>query len=410
MQGQLEKQQDASPTHGTQKANKDAQQQLRIHSRFVVKEKLGSGSFGHIYKAFDQERNELVALKIESYAHSNNCTLNREAKVLSELEGGSGLPLIHYYCKEENYSLLAMSLLGHNLEKLFKNCGRKFSLKTVLMLADQMIRRIEYIHSKGYLHRDIKPENFVMGPQKDAKALFIIDFGLSKMFREQTGKHNAYKEGRGLVGTARYASISTHLGIEQSRRDDLESIGYLFIYFLKGMLPWQSIKSQSKSEKYKLIADCKMNTPIEELCKDLPKEFTAYMSYVRNLTFTDQPDYKFLKKIFRQLFVESGYRFDFDYDWYRTSGKDIACYDEERREQKSIKNDEDGGKAKVEKKEIKIYEEIKLKAFEFNLEFREKNKALAFSPPQSLNQKTNWRIITLKCRENAAESYSSSSY
>ena len=385
MQTQIDKGQQ-TPTDEVQKGNSSSQQ-LRILSRFIIKEKLGSGSFGHIYKAFDQERNEFVALKIEPHSHSNNLTLNREAKILNELEGGTGLPSIYYYSKEDNYSLLAMTLLGNNLEKLFKSCSRKFSLQTVLMLADQMIRRIEYIHSKGYLHRDIKPENFVMGPQRDQRSLYLIDFGLSKMYRDSSGKHNSYKEGRGLVGTARYASISTHIGIEQSRRDDLESIGYLLIYFLKGVLPWQNIKSQSKAEKYKLIADCKLNTTIEELCKDIPKEFTIYMNYVRNLAFTDQPDYKYLKKIFRQLLVESGYRFDFEYDWCRTGSKGPSEYRNLREIKNVDKNVENEELEHIDrKKHQEVYAGIKNKALVYNLEFREKNGALAFAPPRNASK------------------------
>lgn len=389
MLAQLEKSQqkpDGDPLSSGGQKGSTTTQQLRILSRFVIKEKLGSGSFGHIYKALDEERNEVVAVKLESHSHSNNLTLNREARILNELKGGSGFPTIHYYSKEDNFSILAMTLLGYNLEKLFKSCDRKFSLKTVLMLADQMIQRIESIHAKGYLHRDIKPENFVMGPPKDPKTLYMIDFGLSKMYKDQNGKHNPYKEGRGLVGTARYASISTHLGIEQSRRDDLESIGYLLIYFLKGSLPWQNFKSQNKNEKYKLIADCKMNTPIEELCKGLPKEFTSYMQHVRNLAFTDQPDYKYLKKIFRQLLVESGYRFDLEYDWYRRPEKLSSIGDLGKTAEQKRKNGQNIGNGEpaenVNKKELEIYEEIKNKALEFNLEFREKTGALAFGPPQ----------------------------
>lgn len=352
--------------------------QIRLLSRFDVKEKLGSGSFGHIFKVFDRDRNEMVAIKIESHSHSHNPTLNREAKVIHDLEGSSGIPTLYHYSKEEGYSVMALTLLGSNLEKLFKSCNRNFTVKTVLMLADQMIRRIEYVHSKGYLHRDIKPENFVLGPEKDPKTLYLIDFGLSKMYRDHTGKLNPYKEGRGLVGTARYASISTHLGIEQSRRDDLESIGYLLIYFLKGSLPWQSAKAQNKTERYKQIADCKMNTPVEELCKDLPQEFTTYMTYVRGLSFTDQPDYKFLKKLFRQCLVERGHRFDLEYDWSTTTDKGHFEFMSIQEEVYKYSQEE----SQKEEKKFEIYENIKQKALEYNLEFKERNINMEFAPPQ----------------------------
>lgn len=131
-----------------------------------------------------------------------------------------------------------MDLLGKSLESLFNLCGRKFSLKTVMMLADQMIKRVEYVHSMRIIHRDIKPDNFAIGINQNKHRVFILDFGLAKKFLSSKGQHIKYKDGKSLTGTARYASINTHIGIEQSRRDDLEALGYLYVYFLKGKLPW----------------------------------------------------------------------------------------------------------------------------------------------------------------------------
>lgn len=146
------------------------------------------------------------------------------------------IPHVHYYGLDAgtNCNVMIMELLGSSLENLFSQCGRKFSLKTVLMIADQIIKRIEYIHSRRIIHRDIKPDNFCIGTGNTKHRIYIIDFGLSKKYLSSSGDHIKYKEGKGLTGTARYASINTHLGIEQSRRDDLESLCYVCLYFLLG--------------------------------------------------------------------------------------------------------------------------------------------------------------------------------
>uniref|UniRef100_A0A803MRN6 non-specific serine/threonine protein kinase n=1 Tax=Chenopodium quinoa TaxID=63459 RepID=A0A803MRN6_CHEQI len=228
----------------------------------------------------------------------------------------TGIMNVRWSGVEGDYNVLVMDLLGPSLEDLFNFCSRKFSLKTVLMLADQMINRIEFVHSKSFLHRDIKPDNFLMGLGRRANQVYVIDFGLAKKYRDTTThQHIPYRDNKNLTGTARYASMNTHLGIEQSRRDDLESLGYVLMYFLRGSLPWQGLKAGTKKQKYERISEKKVSTSIEALCRGYPTEFASYFHYCRSLRFDDKPDYAYLKRIFRDLFIREGFQFDYVFDW-----------------------------------------------------------------------------------------------
>lgn len=225
---------------------------------------------------------------------------------------------MHYFEKNVgNYSVLVMDLMGPSLEDLFNLCSRKFGLKTVLMIADQMLQRIEYLHYKNFLHRDIKPDNFVTGLGPHAKHIYLLDFGLAKKYRDSRNpnSHIPYREDKSLTGTARYASINTHLGIEQSRRDDLESLGYLLMYFLRGSLPWQGLRATTKEEKYAKILAKKRATTIDSLCRGFPPEFALYFNYVRSLGFEERPDYAYLRKIFRNVFIRERFASDDIFDW-----------------------------------------------------------------------------------------------
>lgn len=227
-----------------------------------------------------------------------------------------GIPFVRYYGVEDGYNIMIMDLLGPSLEDLFNYCKRHFSLKTVLMLADSLISRIEYVHSKSFIHRDIKPDNFAIGLGKKSNTVFIIDFGLAKRYRNpQTHVHIPYKENKHLTGTPRYASLNNHLGIEQSRRDDLESLGYVMMYFLRGSLLWQGLKAANRTQKYQKIMERKIRVSFEELCRGYPDEFRQYFEYCRALRFDDKPDYFFLKRLFKDVMAREHYINDGIFDW-----------------------------------------------------------------------------------------------
>ncbi|XP_019719656.1 casein kinase I [Hippocampus comes] len=311
--------------------------ELRVGNKYRLGRKIGSGSFGDIYLGSNLTTGEEVAIKLEC-VKTKHPQLHIESKFYKMMQGGVGIPSIKWCGAEGDYNVMVMELLGPSLEDLFNFCSRKFSLKTVLLLADQMISRIEYIHLKNFIHRDVKPDNFLMGLGKKGNLVYIIDFGLAKKYRDaRTHQHIPYRENKNLTGTARYASINTHLGIEQSRRDDLESLGYVLMYFNLGSLPWQGLKAATKRQKYERISEKKMSTPIEVLCKGYPSVFSTYLNLCRSLRFDDKPDYSYLRQLFRNLFHRQGFSYDYVFDWSMLkfgAGRTAEDGDKERKEEK----------------------------------------------------------------------------
>ena len=209
-----------------------------------------------------------------------------------------------------------MELLGSSLEDIFQKQQKKFSIKTVCMVGIQMLDRLEFIHNKNIIHRDIKPDNFVLGLDNKSHIIYVLDFGLSKKYRSsRTHQHIKFSVNKKLTGTARYASINALKGCEQSRRDDLEAIGYVLMYFLRSSLPWQGLHVHKGEDRYKKILTKKRSTSAEELCKGFPSEFAEYINYTRNLEFEADPDYKFLRGLLLSVLEKENQPYDFCYDW-----------------------------------------------------------------------------------------------
>lgn len=298
-----------------------------VHYR--VGKKIGEGSFGVIFEGTNLLNNQQVAIKFEP-RKSDAPQLRDEYRTYKILVGCPGIPNVYYFGQEGLHNILVIDLLGPSLEDLFDRCGRRFSIKTVVMVAKQMLSRVQTIHEKNLIYRDIKPDNFLVGRPKTkaSNVIHVVDFGMAKQYRDpKTKQHIPYRERKSLSGTARYMSINTHLGREQSRRDDLEALGHVFMYFLRGGLPWQGLKAATNKQKYEKIGEKKQTTVIKDLCEGFPEEFSKYLTYVRNLGFEDTPDYDYLRDLFTQALHSVGEVEDGEYDWDKVSSESGKGWD-----------------------------------------------------------------------------------
>lgn len=309
-------------------------QNTNVGDNYKLIRKIGKGSFGEVYLAKDKNGNE-YACKIENNSEKNR--LRGESLIYKRfaMKNLECVPKVYKYIETQEYNLLVMQLLGKSLDVLFEESGNKLDLGTVMKIGITIISHLEKIHRIGIIHRDIKPNNFMFGINENKNDLYVMDFGLSKRWYID-GDHIEFKVGRSMIGTARYASMNIHHGTEPSRRDDMESVGYMLIYLAKGSLPWQGLKKKTKENPMDKIGEKKMMIDLKQLCSELPNCFYEYINYSRNLQFTEKPDYDYL----RELFVNSAKQqnIKLKYFWEEDEKDEKDKKEEKDQTEKIIKN------------------------------------------------------------------------
>jgi len=271
----------------------------KIANKYEIHEKLGEGSFGVVYKVLDAQGMEYAA-KLESVDDIKK-HLYREHLIYNTLKNNRNFPKKYFYGYYGDYRVMVMEKLGDSLKVKMKGFHH-FDINTVANIAVQILYRLQDLHNKGWLHQDIKPENILVDNFKQQK-LYLIDYGTSgSWWNNETLQHVECKSSRKIIGTARYSCIANHQGLVQSRKDDLESFGYVLLYFALGRLPWQGIRANNFREKWGRIKKIKLKIDIYELCNknNLNDSFILYFKYLEKLKFEQVPDYSYLRIIFRK--------------------------------------------------------------------------------------------------------------
>ena len=302
----------------------------------VLPQLIGKGSFGHVYLGMDKRDGHLVAVKTETKTDAKpllkmeNNIIKYATQSLTNKDPPSGIIRSYFFWEDSYKYFMVTDLLGPSIGALHKICCRSFSLKTTLMLTEQMINIIRYYHSNNIVHRDIKPDNFLVEYNVPHKHIYLIDFGLSKKY-VINGKHIPYATNITRVGSLRYMSKNMHDCVEASRRDDMYSIGYVVVYLFTGMLPWQSsdILKVPKKGRYEFVGNIKKTTSNEKLCQHLQcpqcrkngtncsfkQCMTLYFDYLDSLDFTDDINYNYILKEVLTCMKSHGLQYDHSWDW-----------------------------------------------------------------------------------------------
>jgi serine/threonine protein kinase len=259
-----------------------------INNKYILLNEIGRGSFGSIYKAKNIRTNEFVAIKRENI-DDNLKLLKNESKIYQYLNGCKCVPNVKWYGKQDTYYYMVINLLGNSLQELIHKM-KSFSLNLVLKIGIKIINILKVIHDKGLIHRDIKPDNFLFGIN-DLNHLYLIDFGFCKSYLDENNCHIKFKPTNGLIGSKNYASIMSHNRKELSRRDDLESLGYMLIYFYLGELPWKNeiIENKIMEQKFQILNN-----------HTYPQVLLDFFKLVRSLEFEEEPNYYLIIENFRR--------------------------------------------------------------------------------------------------------------
>ena len=294
---------------------------------------IGNGSFGKVFCGIHRQRKFRVAIKLPT-EKSNSDMIDKEVQFTRKMANEPGFPILFFSSVINDKYVMIESLLGPSLDKLFNYCDKSFPMKTICLIGIDIVKRLRSMHKAGLLHRDLKPNNFAWGNYSknyfglehtystdyEINSIYLIDFGLSETYIDpSTGLHYKSEKGEKFIGTLRYSSINSHKGIRQCRKDDLESLMYILVYFYKGKLPWQDVKAKQKDEKHQKIKEEKMKTTAEMLCKDMPTEFEKMLCYVKNILYSDEPNYERLlsgfQKIINSLTEWETLENDYNYIW-----------------------------------------------------------------------------------------------
>jgi len=330
--------------------------EIPIGKEFILqsREKIGYGSYGDVYRGRIRSNDQPIAIKLERI--NEEPTIFKESKFLKHLKEIERIPKLIWVGKQGKYNILIMNLLGSSLKNLMELCQGKFTLATTLKISIQILEILRKIHDKGVILRYLKPGNMVIGTGDNKNFVYLIDFGICKyyLYKGKDGLHIPYNSNKKyIIGNRNFISININNYIEGSRRDDIESLGYNLIYFMKGTLPWSKDGNKTK------ILNKKINTSLDELCEELPNEFKEFISYARKLEFTERPNYDYLKELLIRAAKNNGIDLDkVEYDWITLENKEIQ--DNKIKNEINVKQNENKeSKNDFKEKEKEINKEAK---------------------------------------------------